>query len=481
MTFRGGIYTPEEKDRTKGLPIQTAPLPPKVVIPLSQHAGAVCEPVVNKGDVVKKGQKIGEGKGPVTSTVHSSLSGKVVDISPHPHPFGSSVLSVVIESDGKDEWTPALEVNEDYLSFDTQKLKEIVREAGIVGLGGAQFPTHVKLSPPDGNGIEYVILNGAECEPFITSDHRLMVEKSSEIIEGLNIIIKILSAKKGFIGIEKNKPDAISVMKAHINPPTHPPDGCPTPFNKGGQGGFEVVGLNIKYPQGSEKQLIKSILNREVPADKLPIDIGVVVNNVGTAYAVYEAVRYGKPLIERVITITGNGVKEPRNLLVRIGTSFDFLIQNCGGFAGEPEKVIMGGPMMGIAQYTLDVPVIKGTSGIVVFLKESTSPHPSLQRWGLRGGEYLPCIRCGRCIDSCPMGISPNLYGLYAERDMIEGGRDFIDEAQKWDVMDCIECGICSYVCPSNRPLVQFIKYLKSEVKKKNKEWKKIKNLKFSF
>ncbi|MEK6546239.1 MAG: RnfABCDGE type electron transport complex subunit C, partial [Nitrospinota bacterium] len=278
MTFRGGIHTPEEKDRTKGLPIQTAPLPPKVVIPLSQHSGAVCEPVVNKGDVVKKGQKIGEGKGPVTSTVHSSLSGKVVDISPHPHPFGSSVLSVVIESDGKDEWTPALEVNEDYLSFDTQKLKEIVREAGIVGLGGAQFPTHVKLSPPDGNGIEYVILNGAECEPFITSDHRLMVEKSSEIIEGLNIIIKILSAKKGFIGIEKNKPDAISVMKAHINPPTHPPDGCPTPFNKGGQGGFEVVGLNIKYPQGSEKQLIKSILNREVPADKLPIDIGVVVN-----------------------------------------------------------------------------------------------------------------------------------------------------------------------------------------------------------
>ncbi|OGV98646.1 MAG: hypothetical protein A2Z59_05615 [Nitrospinae bacterium RIFCSPLOWO2_02_39_17] len=464
MTFRGGIHTPEEKDRTKGLPIQTAPLPPKVVIPLSQHSGAVCEPVVNKGDVVKKGQKIGEGKGPVTSTIHSSLSGKVVDISPHPHPFGSSVLSVVIESDGKDEWTPVLKENEDYLSFDTQKLKEIVREAGIVGLGGAQFPTHVKLSPPDGNGIEYVILNGAECEPFVTSDHRLMVEKSSEIIEGLNIIIKILSAKKGFIGIEKNKPDAISTFNSQLSRPTI----VGTPNSQ-----LEVVDLNIKYPQGSEKQLIKSIVNREVPADKLPVDIGVVVNNVGTAYAVYEAVRYGKPLIERVITITGNGVKEPRNLLVRIGTSFDFLIQNCGGFAGEPEKVIMGGPMMGIAQYTLDVPVIKGTSGIVVFLKESTSPHPSLQRRGLRGDEYLPCIRCGRCIDSCPMGISPNLYGLYAERGMIEGGRDFIDEAQKWDVMDCIECGICSYVCPSNRPLVQFIKYLKSEVKKKTKNGKR--------
>lgn len=455
MTFRGGIHTPEEKDRTKGLPIQTAPLPPKVVIPLSQHSGAACEPVVNKGDVVKKGQKIGEGKGPVTSTVHSSLSGKVVDISLHPHPFGSSVLSVVIESDGKDEWTPALKENEDYLSFDTQKLKEIVREAGIVGLGGAQFPTHVKLSPPDGNGIEYVILNGAECEPFITSDHRLMVEKSSEIIEGLNIIIKILSAKKGFIGIEKNKPDAISTLNSQLSTINYQ---------------LEVVGLNIKYPQGSEKQLIKSILNREVPADKLPVDIGVVVNNVGTAYTVYEAVRYGKPLIERVITITGNGVKEPRNLLVRIGTSFDFLIQNCGGFAGEPEKVIMGGPMMGIAQYTLDVPVIKGTSGIVVFSK---NPPSSPFYKGGQGGLYLPCIRCGRCIDSCPMGISPNLYGLYAERGMIEGGRDFIDEAQKWDVMDCIECGICSYVCPSNRPLVQFVKYLKSEVKKKTKNGKR--------
>ncbi len=456
MTFRGGIHLPEEKDRTKELSIQSIPLPEKVVIPLSQHTGTVCEPLVKVGDFIKKGQKIGEGKGLVTSTIHSSISGKVVDISPQSHPLGNDIISITIESDGKDEWIDNLKQNEDYLSIEPERLREIIKDAGIVGMGGAQFPTHIKLSPTNGNKVDYVILNGAECEPFITSDHRLMVEKSSEIIEGLKIIMRILSAKKGFIGIEKNKPDAIAVMKSHINPPS-------PPFNKGGQGGLEVVGLNIKYPQGSEKQLIKSVLKREIPSGKLPMDVGVVVNNIGTAYAIYNAVRYGKPLIERVVTVTGDGIKEPKNILAKIGTSFDFLIQNCGGFADEPEKVIMGGPMMGIAQYTLKVPVIKGTSGIVVFSK---NPPSSPFYKGGQGGLYQPCIRCGRCIDNCPMGISPNLYGLYAERGMI-------DNAREWNVMDCIECGICSYVCPSNRPLVQFIKYLKSEVKKKNTNGKR--------
>src|SRR3990170_8296815 len=372
MTFRGGVYLPEDKGRTKGLSIQNIPVPEKVIIPLSQHTGAICEPLLKVDDLVKKGQKIGEGKGLITSPVHSSISGKVIDISFQPHPLGNDIVSITIESDGKDEWVDNLKQNEDYLSVEPERLREIIKEAGIVGMGGAQFPTHIKLSPTNGNKVDYVILNGAECEPFVTSDHRLMVEKFSEIIEGLKIIMRILSAKKGFIGIEKNKLDAIAVMKSHINPPS-------PPFNKGGQGGLEVVGLNVKYPQGSEKQLIKSVLKREVPSDKLPMDVGVVVNNIGTAYAIYNAVRYGKPLIERVVTVTGDGVKEPKNILAKIGTSFDFLIQNCGGFAGEPEKVIMGGPMMGIAQYTLKVPVIKGTSGIVVFQKKSTPPYPSLQ------------------------------------------------------------------------------------------------------
>src|SRR3989338_1679014 len=429
MTFRGGVYLPEDKGRTKGLSIQNIPVPEKVIIPLSQHTGAICEPLLKVDDLVKKGQKIGEGKGLITSPVHSSISEKVIDISFQPHPLGNDIVSITIESDGKDEWVDNLKQNEDYLSVEPERLREIIKEAGIVGMGGAQFPAHIKL-------------NGAECEPFITSDHRLMIEKSPEIIEGLKIIMRILSAKKGFIGIEKNKPDAIKAMQI-----------ADCRMRNGDKSAIEVVGLNVKYPQGSEKQLIKSVLKREVPSGKLPMDVGVVVNNVGTAYAIYNAVRYGKPLIERVVTVTGDGIKEPKNILAKIGTSFDFLIQNCGGFSGEPEKVIMGGPMMGIAQYTLKVPVIKGTSGIVVFSKKSEKTDSN----------YQPCIRCGRCIDNCPMAISPNLYGLYAERGMI-------DNAREWNVMDCIECGICSYVCPSNRPLVQFIKYLKSEVKKQNKK-----------
>jgi len=448
MTFRGGVYLPEDKGRTKGLSIQNIPVPEKVIIPLSQHTGAICEPLLKVDDLVKKGQKIGEGKGLITSPVHSSISGKVIDISFQPHPLGNDIVSITIESDGKDEWVDNLKQNEDYLSVEPERLREIIKEAGIVGMGGAQFPAHIKLSPTNGNKVDYVILNGAECEPFITSDHRLMIEKSPEIIEGLKIIMRILSAKKGFIGIEKNKPDAIKAMQI-----------ADCRMRNGDKSAIEVVGLNVKYPQGSEKQLIKSVLKREVPSGKLPMDVGVVVNNVGTAYAIYNAVRYGKPLIERVVTVTGDGIKEPKNILAKIGTSFDFLIQNCGGFSGEPEKVIMGGPMMGIAQYTLKVPVIKGTSGIVVFSK---NPPSSPFYKGGQGGLYQPCIRCGRCIDNCPMGINPNLYGLYAERGMI-------DNASEWNVMDCIECGICSYVCPSNRPLVQFIKYLKSEVKKKTK------------
>lgn len=436
FTFLGGIHLPEEKDRTNALPIQPLPLPEKVVIPMSQHTGAICEPMVKSGEEVKTGQKIGEAKAFIASPIHASLSGKVTDISPQPHPLGMDVLSITIQSDGKDEWAEGLAENTEYLSLEPERLRAIVLDAGIVGLGGAQFPTHVKLAPPLEKKIEYVVLNGAECEPYLTSDHRLMMEKTREILEGLKILMRCTSARKGIIGIEKNKPDAIARMIEIVR----------------GNPEIEVMGLNIKYPQGAEKQLIKSLVNREVPCGKLPLDVGVVVNNVGTAFAVYNAVRFGRPLIERVVTVSGSGVKEPGNLLARIGTPFEFLIRHCGGFVGEPEKIVMGGPMMGIAQHTTKVPVIKGTSGILIFEKGSFRV----------ASDYLACIRCGRCVDHCPMRISPHMYGLFFERNRPK-------EAGEWDLMDCMECGICSYVCPSDRPLVQFIKYLKSEEIKRRK------------
>ncbi len=467
MRFNGGIHPPYNKELTEGSKIQIGKIPERVVVPLSQHIGLTCEPVVKVGDKVKKGQKIGEspylanGKIPVSAPVHTSISGIVASIGPSPHPAGSEVPSISIDSDGTDEWIEGLTEREDYLSIEPEELKHIIYEAGIVGLGGAAFPTHAKLNPPPDKKIRNLILNGAECEPYLTTDHRLMVDRSKDIIQGLKIMMKILSVESAYIGIEENKPDAIEMISEVIEKePTcdigvdvyRDRTGLERLISRRKGPTIEVVELETKYPQGAEKQLIKVILGREVPEGGLPMDVGVVVHNVGTAVAVYEAVRYGRPLIERVVTVSGPGIKWPKNLLARIGTPIRQLIEECGGFVGGPGKVIVGGPMMGVSQYTLDVPVVKGTSGIIVFPREYIESEDS-----------NPCIRCGMCVRACPMKLMPNMIALYAELDMPE-------EAKRYHPLDCIECGCCAYVCPAKRPLVQLIRYAKREILNKKKK-----------
>jgi electron transport complex protein RnfC len=432
-TFSGGVHPEGNKELTSHKPTVTAAIPKRVVIPLSQHIGAPCKPSVVIGQEVKKGEKIGESGGFVSAPVHASLSGKVSAIGSFPHSLGMDVPSVVIESDGKDEWASGLKETSDYNLLNPEELKKMVLDAGIVGMGGATFPTHVKLSPPKEKPIDVVILNGAECEPYLTSDHRLMVEKPKEIVEGLRILMRILNVKKGHIGIEANKPDAIEAMQKAVK----------------GSSDIEVWPVKVKYPQGAEKMLIKAIANRTVPAGGLPMDCGVVVQNVGTAAAIYDAVRYGRPLIERYVTVTGRGVKDPKNFLARIGTPFSQLIEEAGGLTEDAAKVIAGGPMMGMSQYNLDVPVIKGTSGILVLPKAEVSTK-----------SYGPCIRCARCIDACPMMLQPSLIGLFIEKGHYEDAKDY-------NVMDCFECGSCTFVCPANRPMVQWVKRAKRELAKK--------------
>lgn len=430
-----GIHPIHEKRLTSSVAVGDLRLPGKVVIPLSQHIGAPCEPLVRIGDSVRKYQKIGEAKGFVSAPVHASISGKVIAIGKFPHPSGNQSDSIVIESDGKDEPVEGLTEHPDYLKLDPKELKDIIVNAGIVGMGGATFPTHVKLSPPKEKKIDTVLLNGAECEPYLTADDRLMVEMPREVVEGMKILMHIMGVKEGHIGIEDDKPAAIEAMR------------------KAASGtGIRISVLEKKYPQGAEKQLIKSILDREVPSGGLPMDIGVVVQNVGTAVAVYHAVRYGIPLIERIVTVTGQGIQRPGNLRVRIGTLLDHVITECGGLVGDPGKILFGGPMMGIAQYTLYVPVLKGTSGILVIPKEDVLLE-----------DFSACIRCGRCVQACPIRLLPNMYSVLAEAGKPK-------DAEKYYVLDCIECGCCTYVCPSRRPIVHQIRYIKAEMRKsKNK------------
>jgi electron transport complex protein RnfC len=443
-TFRGGVHPPENKHWTEGAAIEIMPLPRKVIIPLQQHTGAPCEPVVKEGDEVRAGQKVGESTGFVSSPVHASISGKVTAVALHPHPaIAAPVRSVTIEApadlpvDGG-SWYES----RDWQGLSAADIRERIKEAGIVGLGGAAFPTHVKLSPPAGKTVDSLILNGVECEPFLTADHRLMVEKAEGIIEGTRIILKVLGLSKGFIGIEANKPDAIAHLGERCRSLGAP---------------IEVVPLKVKYPQGAEKQLIKAILNREVPSGGLPFDVGVIVQNVGTAFAVFEAVSRGKPLIERVLTVTGDGVKERKNLLVRIGTQFSDVLAFCGGITSESDgsggdrRVIMGGPMMGLSQYSLEVPVVKGTSGILVMAK------------GARGEKPTICIKCGRCVEICPMGLMPNRISDYAEIEKF-------DQCDEFGVKDCMECGACAYVCDVRRPIVHLVKYAKLNLAKKKRQ-----------
>ena len=430
--FRGGVHPHCEKV-SGGKEIENAALPPRVIIPLQQHVGAPAQPAVEVGAEVKKGQKIGEAGGFVSAMIHASISGKVTEISDqlYPNPLGRAAPSVVIESDGKDEWSEDIKPYDDPDSLDNQQILNIIREAGIVGMGGAAFPASVKFSIPEGKEIDTIILNGVECEPYMTPDHRLMVEESEKIIDGLKIIMRVTDVHRGLIGIEMNKPDAIEVMKE---------------ATKGGAD-IEVVPLKVKYPQGWENMLIKAILDREVPPGGLPLDIGVVVSNVGTAAAISDAVRLGHPLIERVVSVTGPGIAEPKNLRVRIGTPFSDLIEQCGGFGERTaRKIIAGGPMMGFAMFDMSVPVVKGTTNILIFSDKDVEVQDS-----------QPCINCGRCVNVCSVGLVPCMIASLSERSKFE-------EAEEYFPLDCKECGCCAYICPAKRPLVQLIQFAKADI-----------------
>jgi len=426
-SFRGGIHPTGNKSYTASKPIEIALLPSKVVIPVSQHIGAPCLPIVAKGDLVKKGQVIATSAAFVSSPTHASISGTVIDIAQYPHPVFGKCLSIVIQNDGLDEWTDGIPLVRDYEKLNDDEIKNIIKEAGIVGMGGATFPTHVKLSPPKEKKIDLFILNAAECEPFLTADDRMMLEYSERIVTGVKIVMKVLGVNKAYVGIEDNKPDAVSVMQKAF-------EGT----------GVEVKAIPTKYPQGAEKMLIKVLAGREVPSGSLPMDVGVVVQNVGTVVAICDAVVNGIPLIQRVTTISGSAVKEPKNLLLRIGTTFEDAIENCGGFVESPAKIIMGGPMMGFAQSNLGVSIIKGVSGILGLTKKD-----------INNGMESPCIRCGKCLTVCPCGLNPSMLSILGERDMYEEAK------LEQNLFDCAECGSCVYVCPAKRNIVQYIRYSK--------------------
>jgi electron transport complex protein RnfC len=430
-TFPGGIHPDYNKTSTTNKATVKAALPATVVVPLHQHTGAPCEPLVKVGDEVKAGQKIGDTGAFVAAPVHASISGKVVAIEPRPHPALGQAMAVVIESDGRDELDPGIRPAGSIADLSRDDIRKVIREAGIVGMGGAAFPTAVKVAPPPSKKIDSLMLNGAECEPYLTADHRLMLEQPGEIIYGLLALMKACGAERGFLAVEDNKLDAVEALKGALS---------------GAGGAAKIILLHTKYPQGSEKHLIKACLGREVPSGGLPLDVGVVVNNVGTAAAVARAIRQGTPLYERVLTVTGGAVANPQNLLVRIGATFRDLIEQCGGFSRPPGKVINGGPMMGIAQPTLDVPVIKGTSGILCMARDEVVRD-----------EPEACLKCGRCIEACPMNLMPLWIAAYAER-----GRHA--DAERYDALDCVECGACAYVCPSRRPLVQAIRLAKGDI-----------------
>lgn len=420
--FLGGIHLLENKF-TENLAIEVMPAPKRVYISLTQHAGKPAKPVVQKDDFVKIGTKIGESEGFISASVHASISGKVLDIKQHPHPVLASAKCCIIESDETEDWAAGMKEKHDYENLPKEELLSIIKDAGIVGLGGAAFPTHVKLSPPPDKPIEYLLINGCECEPRLTADHRLMLEYPIGIIEGAKLFQQILNTKHLIFCIEDNKKEAAKIFISENE---------------------DVRVLKTKYPQGAEKQLIKAVLNRTVPRGGLPMDVGCVVQNVGTCYAAFQAVKFRKPLIDRIVTVTGDGVKESKNLLIRIGTSVIDVVNFCGGFVDQPKRIIFGGPMMGISQYAEDVPIIKGTSGILVSKEVSSY-------------EEGPCVRCGCCVDVCPMGLMPTeIYKLVKNKKFLK--------SKDYGVLDCIECGCCAYGCPSKIPLVHYLKYGKNEV-----------------
>ena len=434
-TFPGGIHPHDYKAFSKDKKIEEMPIPQKIIIPLSQHIGAPSKPIVKIGDEVLAGQKIAEAGGFVSIPMHSSISGKVTKIDKFNHPTGALVQGIEITRDDEDKWIELID-DSNFMELTAKDMKDRIAEAGVCGMGGAGFPTDVKLSPPEGKTIDTIILNGVECEPYLTADYRIMLEQADDILIGLKILMKIVDAKNGIVGIEANKPDVIKLFKNLLK----------------NEKNIKVVGLHLKYPQGAEKQLIYAATKRKVPnKGGLPMDVNVVVQNVGTAIAVYEAVRYKKPLVDRVITVSGKIVKDPKNIKARIGTFYSDLLEYCSGTTEDIGKVISGGPMMGFAIPSLETPMTKGSSGLLLFDKKEAH----------REKEDV-CLRCGRCVDICPMNLVPSLIAHHVRND------DW-DSTEKFGVMDCMKCGSCAYVCPSHIKLIQWIDIGKIKVSEKNR------------
>ncbi len=421
-TFSGGIHPPAMKT-TSDKAVVKLPLPDKVVLHLSQHIGAPAKSTLQINDKVTYGQVIAEAGGFVSAPIHATISGRIIAFGNFKHPLGQSSPAIVIERDVNAQEPVYTEKPVNGLSLPPAEILKRIKDAGIVGLGGAAFPAHVKLSPPAGVVIDTVILNGAECEPFLTADHRTMLEQSEKVVDGLRLVMKVLNAKRGFIAIEDNKPDAIEVIDDIVHDLF----------------AIDVQPLVTKYPQGGEKQLIKAVTGREVPNGKLPSDVGVVVMNVTSAAAISDAVNYCMPLTEKTVTLAGECVKNPGNYRVRIGTTISDFIQMTGGLKENVplKKVILGGPMMGFALYDLNTPIIKGTSGILCWSKEEAQPKP-------RTG----CLRCGKCVEACPMGLEPLVL------DALINAKKY-EEAEKEGILNCVNCGSCAYTCPGGNPLVQ--------------------------
>ncbi|MFH1477609.1 MAG: electron transport complex subunit RsxC [Verrucomicrobiota bacterium] len=432
---KGGIHPASRKRATAAMPVENMPLSKVFFVSMVQHMGAPARPIVKKGDAVMRGQVLGEAGGYVSAPVHAPTSGKVIALGERPTQAGLPAVCVEIETDGADRWDPAIQPGPDWKTMEPKVLVERIVTAGIVGMGGAGFPTHVKLLPPAGKTIDTLIINGAECEPYLTADLRLMVEMPQSVWTGAQIVRQILGARRIVMAIEDNKPDAIQAMRAVMQATD-----------------AELVVLKTKYPQGAEKQLIYAVTGREVPSGGLPMAVGALVENVGTCAAIYETITAGRPLTERIVTVTGAMIRTPKNLRVRIGAPLSDLAAFCGGMAGQPGKIVCGGPMMGLAQGSLETAVTKTTSGVVLLPRQAVQQFSS-----------MPCISCGRCVSACPMRLMPNTLGEMIEADDIEG-------AEGLDVMDCIECGACAYECPAHRPLVQHMRRAKAEIAKQRRE-----------
>lgn len=429
-TFRGGVHLPEYKELTENSVFELMPIPEEIILPVSQHLGKDASPQVKKGDDVVAGQLVAKAEGFISAPVHSSVAGKVLSLGKEITATGFPKDSIVIKTNGTVEVEKILLPPLNPETVTPEEIRSRVAEAGIVGQGGAAFPTYVKLSPPKDKRIDVVVLNGCECEPYLTRDYRLMIERSDDLISGFKLIMKALGVNRGVIGIENNKPEAIKLLSGKV----------------ADEKGLEVISLKTKYPQGAEKMLIKAVTGKEVPPGKLPMDVGAVIQNIGTAIAIHDAVVKGEVLTVAALTVSGKGIKIPKNLLVPVGTPIQNVIDFCGGVTEDSVKIVVGGPMMGVAQFDLHAPVMKATSGILVLTKDEVAENPE-----------TPCLRCGQCVGACPLNLMPTKLARYSQLQKYE-------EAEGADVTVCMECGTCAYTCPANIPLVQWIRLGKQKV-----------------